>query len=138
VEQSEQHAVPTFRIMTYNILFGGVGREPLIRDVVSAIHPDVVVFTEVTSADSFEAIADVVGPHRAGVEGRCSREHPAIVSRWPIIQFDLFGPSWAPDKWVEATLKPFADRASTSLVFIWCHSRCGPSRPGALPRCAVC
>jgi endonuclease/exonuclease/phosphatase family metal-dependent hydrolase len=99
--------MPTFRVMTYNILFGGVGRESLIRDVVSAIGPDVVVFTEVTSDDSFGTIADVVGPHRAGVAGRSRREHPAIVSRWPIIQSDLLGPPWAPRKWVAATLQPF-------------------------------
>ncbi len=99
--------MPTFRVMTYNILFGGVGRESLIRDVVSAIDPDVVVFTEVTSADSFEAIADVVGPHRAGHARRSGREHPAIVSRWPIIHSGLLGPRWAPHKWVEATLQPF-------------------------------
>jgi endonuclease/exonuclease/phosphatase family metal-dependent hydrolase len=95
-----------FRVMTYNVLYGGVGREQLIRDVVTAIRPDVVVFTEVTSAASFDAIADVVGPHRAG-RARFSREHPAIVSRWPIIHSDLLGPSWAPHKWVEATLRPF-------------------------------
>lgn len=99
--------MPTFRVMTYNILFGGVGRESLIRDVVSAIRPDVAVFTEVTSADSFEAIADVIGPHRAGSEGRSHRDHVAIVSRWPIIQSHLLGPPWAPRKWVEATLEPF-------------------------------
>ena len=93
--------------MTYNILFGGVGREPLIRDVVSAVHPDVAVFTEVTSSRSFDAIADVVGPHRAGRASRGRRAHPAVVSRWPILQSHLHGPPWAPRKWVEATLQPF-------------------------------
>ena len=99
--------MPTFRVMTYNILFGGVGRESLIRDVVSAVDPDVVVFTEVTSDDSFKVIADVVGPHRAGLAGRITREHPAIVSRWPIIASEMHGPPWAPRKWVEVTLRPF-------------------------------
>ena len=100
--------MPTFRVMTYNILYGGVGREQLIRNVVSAVHPDVVIFTEVTSADSFEAIADSVGPHRVESASRFSREHAAIVSRWPIVQSALHGPPWAPRKWVEATLVPFA------------------------------
>jgi endonuclease/exonuclease/phosphatase family metal-dependent hydrolase len=93
--------------MTYNILYGGVGREQLIRDVVTAIHPDIGVFTEVTEANSFELIADAVGSHRAGRRGRAAREYPVIVSRWPIIQSDLHGPPWAPRKWVEATLLPF-------------------------------
>jgi exodeoxyribonuclease III len=99
--------MPPFRIMTYNILFGGVGRERLIRDVVGAIHPDIAVFTEATAADSFEAIADAVGPHRAGREGRTGREYPVIVSRWPIVDWQLHGPPWAPRKWVEATVRPF-------------------------------
>jgi endonuclease/exonuclease/phosphatase family metal-dependent hydrolase len=97
----------TFRIMTYNVLHGGVGRERLIRDVVSAVQPHIAVFTEVTAADSFDAIADAVGPYRASREGRRGREYPVIVSRWPIIDCQLHGPPWAPRKWVEATVRPF-------------------------------
>src|SRR5262245_37086915 len=81
--------MPTLRVMTYNILFGGVGREQLIRDVVSAIRPDIAVFTEVTAGDSFDAIADAVGPYRAGRKNRTAREYPAIASRWPIMQSEL-------------------------------------------------
>lgn len=102
----------TFRVMTYNILNGGVGRETLIRDIVSAIHPDVAVFTEVTSVDSFEVIADAVGQHQAAAS-RSNRARPAIVSRWPIIQSALHGPPWSPRKWVEATLLPFGGPAVT-------------------------
>lgn len=105
--QPQQHKMPTFRVMTYNILFGGFGREALIRDVVNAVRPDVVVFNEVTSTDSFEAIADAVGPHRVAGASRSNREHPVIVSRWPILQADRHGPPWAPHKWVEARLQPF-------------------------------
>ena len=93
--------------MTYNILFGGVGREALIRDVVSAIHPDVAVFTEVTSPDSFNVIAEAVGPHRAEGAIRKNGQRAVIVSRWPILASRLHGPWWAPKKWVEATLQPF-------------------------------
>jgi endonuclease/exonuclease/phosphatase family metal-dependent hydrolase len=92
--------------MTYNILYGGVGREPLIRDIVDAIRPDIAVFTEVTEARSFAVIAEAVGPHCAGREGRRGREYPVIVSRWPIVQSDLHGPPWARRKWVEATVQP--------------------------------
>ena len=93
--------------MTYNILYGGVGREGLIRDVVAFFHPDMAVFTEVTAADSFDAIAGAIGPHRAGRDGRTGREYPVIVSRWPIIHFQLYGPPWSPRKWIEATVRPF-------------------------------
>jgi len=100
-------SMPTFRVMTYNILYGGVGREQRIRDIVTAIRPDVAVFTEVTATDSFEAIADAVGPHRVAAASGFSGEHAAIVSRWPIMQSDLHGPPWARRKWVQATLRPF-------------------------------
>jgi exodeoxyribonuclease-3 len=99
--------MPTLRIMTYNILFGGVGREQLIRDVVGAIRPDIAVFTEVTSADSFDLIAEAVGPHCVGRKGRRNREYPVIASRWPIAECELHGPPWAPQKWIEATVRPY-------------------------------
>ena len=97
----------TIRVMTWNILYGGVGRESLIRDVVGAIAPDIAVFTEVTAAKSFDAIADAVGPHRARGGGPAAREYPVIVSRWPIVRSDRHGPPWAPQKWIEATMQPF-------------------------------
>lgn len=99
--------MPTFRVMAYNILYGGVGRETRIRDVVTAIHPDVAVFTEVTSPGSFEVIAEAVGPHRAEAAIRKNGQRAVIVSRWPILSSRLLGPPWAPHKWVEATLQPF-------------------------------
>ena len=99
--------MPTFRVMAYNILYGGVGREERIRDVVTAIHPDIAVFAEVTSPESFEVIADAVGPHRAEGAIRKNRQKAVIVSRWPILSSRLLGPPWAPRKWVEATLQPY-------------------------------
>ncbi len=96
----------TFRAMTYNIFYGGVGREELIREVVRAAHPDVVVFNEVSSADSFESIAQLVGPHRAVGERRKTSGHPVIVSRWPILETALYGPAWEPHKFIEATIQP--------------------------------
>jgi len=99
--------MPTFRLMAYNILYGGVGREKRIRDVVEAIGPDVAVFTEVTSADAFNVIAEAVGPHRAEGAIRRNGQRAVIVSRWPVVGSRLLGPRWAPQKWVEATIQPF-------------------------------
>ena len=99
--------MPTFRIMAYNILYGGVGREKRIHDVVSAIKPDVAVFTEVMAPQSFEMFADAVGPYRAEAPIPRKGHGAAIVSRWPILSSRLIGPPWAPQKFVEATLRPF-------------------------------
>lgn len=90
--------MPTLWVMTYNILFGGTGREELIRRVIEAIRPDIAVFTEVTNAKSFEPIADAVGPHVAGRTDRRRREFPVIVSRWPLEQSRTYGPPWARTK----------------------------------------
>lgn len=99
--------MPICRVMTYIVLYGGVGRESLIRDVVSAIAPHVAIFTEVTASKPFDAIADVVGPHRARGGGPAAHEYPVIVSRWPIVHADRHGPPWAPQKWIEATIQPY-------------------------------
>src|SRR4051812_20964041 len=99
--------MPTLRVMTYNVLYGGVGREQLIREVVAAIRPDIAVFTEVISVDSFDVIAEAVGPYCVGRKGRRNREYPAIATRWPITEWDLHGPPWAPQKWIEATMRPY-------------------------------
>ncbi len=92
------------RVMTYNILFGGVGREKLLGDAVRTIAPDIAVFCEVTAEDSFRTLADIVGPHRAQSPARGARV--AIASRWPITRVDTFGPSWAPRRWVAAVIQP--------------------------------
>ncbi|MEO6222235.1 MAG: endonuclease/exonuclease/phosphatase family protein [Vicinamibacterales bacterium] len=96
----------TLRVMTYNIFYGGVGRQERIREVVKEAHPDVVVFNEVSSAESFESIAEMVGPHRAVGERHQTSGHPVIVSRWPILEKALYGPTWEPHKFVEATIQP--------------------------------
>jgi len=56
-------------------------------------------------------VASGVGPHRS--EARRDREHVAIVSRWPIERSATYGPSWAPAKWVESTVRPFGGPALT-------------------------
>jgi endonuclease/exonuclease/phosphatase family metal-dependent hydrolase len=99
--------------MTYNLLWGGVGREGVIRDVINAIRPDIAVFTEVITSDSFTAIADTVGPYRTGTRAREGREYPAIVSRWPLRDERHHGPRWAPQKFVAATVHPFGGPALT-------------------------
>jgi exodeoxyribonuclease III len=99
--------MPNLRVMTYNILYGGVGRERRIADAVRTIDPHVGIFTEVTRADSFGLIAEAIGPHHSLDGRRAARGCPAIVSRWPILDCRWHGPPWAPRKWVEATLRPF-------------------------------
>ena len=94
----------TLRVMTYNILFGGVRRETLIREAVAAVNPDVAVFCEVTTRKPFEVVASMVGPHCA-LSGS-GRARVAVVSRWPIVKAETFRSLWVPHRWIAATIHP--------------------------------
>jgi len=73
----------TLGVLTFNLLYGGVGREGLIGDVPSLTRPDITVFTDVTPTSSFNKIGAGIGPYRAGDKGRNSREYPAAVRQCP-------------------------------------------------------
>ena len=73
------------RVLTYNILDGGVGREPLIAEVLDAVQPDIAVLEEVYQNGLAERLADRLSLQTAVVEGNSTR-HMAIFSRWPILE----------------------------------------------------
>jgi len=66
------------RLLSYNIRYGGAGREEPIARIIKACHPDIVLFQEATRPDVVERIAD-----RAGmVEWRSySKQSLAFLSR---------------------------------------------------------
>lgn len=51
----------TFRLLTYNILKGGIGRTQAIADVINSVQPDLVLLQEATDAGSVELIAKATG-----------------------------------------------------------------------------
>src|SRR5262245_31939125 len=58
------------RLMSYNIRFGGVGREQLIADVIRHCGPDIVLLQEATRERSVEEIPQAAGmPYWAGKQG---------------------------------------------------------------------
>jgi endonuclease/exonuclease/phosphatase family metal-dependent hydrolase len=97
----------TFRLLTYNLLNGGRGRETQLRDVIAAIRPDVAVLTEVGSAASFTTIADAVGEHRLVGSNPFGRTRTAVVSRFPFVEMQRHGPWWAPRKYVDVVVRPY-------------------------------
>lgn len=103
----------TLRVMTYNVLAGGAGREALLRAVVDEINPDLAVFTEITRDSALESIAGAIGPYRAAAGGRRAREFVVIVSRWPIVRSSLYGPGPGARKWVEVTVRPYGESEVT-------------------------
>lgn len=71
--------------MTWNVLYGGAGREELIGAVVRQLHPDIAVFTEARATPAFDSIANAVGPYRAHSGHSADRECIVIASRWPVV-----------------------------------------------------
>jgi len=79
----------TLRLVSYNIRYGGSGREPQIAAVLATVAPDVVIFEEATDPAVIERVAAAVGLQAWGArEGHslayASRVSPAHVSwHWP-------------------------------------------------------
>ncbi len=51
----------TFRLMTYNILDGGMGREAALIEVIRAAAPDVAVMPEIMQPAALERMASGLG-----------------------------------------------------------------------------
>ena len=51
----------TFRLLTYNILKGGTGREALIAQVINSCTPDLVLLQEATDPGNVERLAQATG-----------------------------------------------------------------------------
>jgi exodeoxyribonuclease-3 len=51
----------SLRLLSYNIKFGGVGREQALAEVIKAAAPDLVVFQEATHPDVIERLSAATG-----------------------------------------------------------------------------
>ena len=51
----------SLRLLSYNIRFGGVGREQVLAEVIKAVAPDLVVFQEATHPEVIERLATLTG-----------------------------------------------------------------------------
>ena len=76
------------RLLTYNILKGGEGREAEIVEVIRAAAPDIVVVPEVRGVDRFRRIAAALrmNPRLAEGRGRIPLR-VGLLSRLPILDF---------------------------------------------------
>lgn len=79
------------RVMTWNILDGGVGRETLITEVVQAARPDVLVLQEVYDNGFVEALAAGLSMQHFVALGNSTR-HMALLSRLPIRSASAYHP----------------------------------------------
>lgn len=51
----------SLRLLSYNIRFGGVGREQALAEVIKAVAPDLVVFQEATHPEVIERLSSATG-----------------------------------------------------------------------------
>ncbi len=58
----------SLRLLSYNIRYGGVGRERLLAGVINACEPDVVVLEEAVRPDVVERLASTCGMNHWGAQ----------------------------------------------------------------------
>ncbi|CAG0946086.1 hypothetical protein ANRL1_02750 [Anaerolineae bacterium] len=71
------------RVMTYNILDGGSGREKFVLEVLEKIQPDIAILQEVFDPSSVREFAEVLNMEFFFAAGN-SKRHLALLSRLPI------------------------------------------------------
>lgn len=84
------------RVMTYNILNGGVGREAYIREVLQFARPDIVVLQEVYRCEFVQELGELLGMNAFFGDGNRQRR-VALLSRFPFLSCEShhpFPPIW--------------------------------------------
>ena len=56
----------TVRLMSYNIRFGGLGREARIAEVIGAAQPDLLILQEATHPHVVERLSTLTGMAHTG------------------------------------------------------------------------
>ena len=79
-------ATAPMRLVSYNILDGGKGRETILGDVIEAQRPDVVALVEAENRDVVEQHATRLKMDFVHAPGNAHAS--ALLSRWPIREVD--------------------------------------------------
>lgn len=73
----------TLKVMTYNILDGGVGREQYILEVLQSTRPDILVLQEVYTLDFLQQLGSALNMKPFFI-GKNKKRRVGILSRFPI------------------------------------------------------
>jgi endonuclease/exonuclease/phosphatase family metal-dependent hydrolase len=90
--------MPTLRVLSYNILKGGVGREEHLAAVINDQAPDIVVLQEAVRPDVVDRIARATG---MTVSGAMHRRSLGFLSRVPIAEHRWVRPRWSQHAFLE-------------------------------------
>lgn len=90
------------KIVSYNIRFGGQGRETLLVKVLHSVNPDVIILQEATSPHLVESLA-----HRLGMPFWGARKgySLALLSRLPVTHYHWHNPKWSKHPFLEIKIK---------------------------------
>ena len=92
----------TLTLLSYNIRYGGVGREKPLATVIAAHAPDLVVLQEATRPAVIEQLAGALGmPLWGSKMGRSL----GYMSRVPLARVEWRKPRWSKHAFLELTLK---------------------------------
>ncbi len=95
----------TFRLMTYNILDGGAGREAVLTEIIRAAAPDVVVMPEVIHLATLERMASELGMAGCVGRGPDGGRKVGVLSRLPILGWRSLHFRWTWRETVEVSVR---------------------------------
>jgi endonuclease/exonuclease/phosphatase family metal-dependent hydrolase len=88
----------SFRLLSYNIRFGGNGREELLAQVIKSVDPDLVVFQEATDPAVIERLSGLTGLDQWAAR----RDHSiGYLSRAPVAYHEWHYPAGAKHSFME-------------------------------------
>jgi endonuclease/exonuclease/phosphatase family metal-dependent hydrolase len=95
----------TFRLMTYNILDGGAGREAALTEVIRAAAPDVVVMPEVMQPAALKRMAAELTMTACLGRGPDRGRKVGVLSRLPILGWRSLRSRWTWRECVEVSVR---------------------------------
>lgn len=90
------------KIVSYNIHFGGQGRETLLAKVLHPINPDLIILQEATNPHVVESLAHKLGMSFWGARKGYSL---ALLSRLPVTHYYWHHPKWSKHPFLEVTIE---------------------------------
>ncbi|MHC4994668.1 MAG: endonuclease/exonuclease/phosphatase family protein [Planctomycetota bacterium] len=128
-------ASPTpYRVVTYNILLGGMGRLDPIYETFLYLNADLIAMTECDDPDAVAYLANKLGLEYALAEAAGSDHHVAVMSKAPIGQ--MINLSAITEGLTHGALEAVIDRPSGPLRVIAAHLPYGLSAEAESQRLA--
>jgi len=100
------------RLLSYNIRYGGIGREDALASTIAACEPDLVLLQEATDADTVKRVAERA---RMGQWATFKRQSLGFLSRQPVEHFEWHRPRFSRHAFLDVV------PAGTSIRFFGVH-----------------